>query len=167
MIDLIRKEDRNIPILVTSGLTDTKNVHEGFAHEIDYYIKKPFQPEELDDQVKAILRRIKNTDQTVTEENQKLQLGVYVFDPGNRRLTYKNTISLSGRETKILYMLYTNKNKIVQRKDIVNEFWDKKGDYTFQSRCLDVIISNLRKHLKDDPNVKIVNFRGEGLKLII
>ena len=165
MIDLIRKEDKDVPILITSGLTDSKNVHEGFEREIDNYIKKPFQPEELDDFVKSVLRQRKKTFQIETEEIKKFQLGAYIFDLENRCLIYKETILLSGREAQILYLLYTNKNKIVNRADILKKIWDEAGDSFFQSRILDVNISKLRKYLNDDPTIKIVNFRGKGLKL--
>ena len=165
MIDLIRKENKNIPIIVTSGLTALENVKEGFKHEIDSYIKKPFQPEELDGFVKAILWRMANNNQLMADENQILPLGHYEFDLENYCLKYdEKTISLSKREALILYMLYRNRNKIVKRKEILKEFWGAEDDF-FHSRCLDVYTNRLRKHLNKDKAVSIITHRSKGIRL--
>ena len=166
MVDWIRKEDTNIPIVVTSGLTTRENVDEGFKHEIDNYIRKPFQPETLDGYVKALLRRMSNINQLVADENQILPLGRYEFDLRNYCLIYDNkTISLSKRSALILYMLYRSRGKMVKRKEILKEFWGSEDDF-FHSRSLDVFINKLRKHLNKDKSISITTLRSEGLTLI-
>jgi len=166
MVDMIRKDNKNIPILVASGMTNAHNIHEGFKHEIDNYIKKPYTSEELDGVIKALFKRIVHNNQIMTEENKLIPLSSYLFDTENRCLKYEDTIvPLSKRETQILYMLYINKGKLVKRSVILQEFWGSEDDF-FHSRSLDVFITKLRKLLKDDQSIKITTIRSEGLKLV-
>ena len=165
MVDLIRKDDIFIPILVASGLTNPQNIDEGFKHDIDNYIKKPFTPDELDGFIKAILKRIMKNNQMMKKENNKCPLGSYLFDIENRRLIHKQkNIHLSKREAQILFMLYSNRGKVVLRSAILKQFWGAEND-PFHSRSLDVFITKLRNYLKDDKSVIISTLRGEGLRL--
>ena len=166
MIDLIRKEDKYIPILVTTGLTESKHVREGFKLNIDNYIKKPFLPEELDEYIKSALRHKINPGPV--SERKQFQMGDYVFDYDGFCLKYKDNkehILLSGRETEILYMLYQNRGKIVKYNEILKKFWGSEND-SYHKNSLNVFICNLRKYLKDDPSVQIFTFRREGVKLV-
>jgi len=166
MVDLIRKEDVNIPILVASGLTNPTSINDAFKIGIDNYIKKPFTSDELDCYIKALMKRIKNNSLVLTEDTKIFSLGSFLFDIENRFLKYKEKVtSLSKRETHILYMLYKSKGKVVLRKDILSEFWGSEDD-PFHARSLDVFITKLRKYLHDDSSVDIITIRGEGLKLI-
>jgi len=166
MVELIRKEDANIPILVASGLTNPATINEAFKRGIDNYIKKPYTSEELDCYIKVLLKRIKNNNQVLTEETKIFSLGSYLFDIENRYLKFKDNItSLSKRETLILLMLFKSKGKLVQRKEILSEFWGSDDD-PYHARSLDVFIAKLRKYLHDDSSVDIITLRGEGLKLI-
>ena len=150
MIDLIRKVNTNIPILVASGLTNPENLVEGFKHDIEGYIKKPYTSEELDGTIKAIFKRIMINNQFVIEENKSFQIGAYMFDIENRCLIHKGTsTTLSKREAQILYMLYKNKGKVVKRSVILKQFWGEEDD-PFHSRSLDVFITRLRHFLKNE-----------------
>jgi DNA-binding response OmpR family regulator len=166
MIDLIRKENLNIPILITSGLTTPQHVDDGYKHIIDNYIKKPFTPGELDGYIKALFRRMKDNNHMVEEADKLFPIGAYVFDFENRCLKYNEKIKvLSRREALILKMLYDSEGKLVKRSVFLKAFWGVEKDF-FHSRSLDVFINNLRKYLKDDKSVKIETLRGEGLILI-
>ena len=164
LVDLIRK-DSNVPILVASGLTNPERVNEGFKHDIDSYIKKPYTFEEIDGVIKALFKRLKNKNHIITEENKLLQFGSFTFDSGNRCLKHNDmTISLSKREAQILYLLLNNKGKLVKRSVILRQFWGSDDD-PYHTRSLDVFITKLRNYLKDDKSVKIYTLRSEGFKL--
>ena len=161
MVDLIRKDNKNIPILIASGMTHAHNINEGFKHDIDNYIKKPYTPEELDGVIKALFKRMAHHNQMVTEKTI-IPLCSYLFDIENRSLNHKNkNISLSKREAQILYMLYRYKDRLVKRNEILKEFWGAENDY-YQSRCLDVFINKLRRCLKEDSSIELITIRGEG-----
>jgi len=166
MVELIRKENANILILVASGLTKPENIHEAFNKGIDNYIKKPYTSEELNFHIKALLKLAYSNNRDMKEEVGIFQIGSYLFDIENRRLKHKQkTISLSKREVQLLYMLYKSKGKLVLRKDILMKYWGSEDD-PFHSRSLDVFINKMRKYLKEDKSVSIVTLRGDGLKLI-
>ena len=165
MIDLIRKVNRNIPILIASGLISENQIIEGQKHEIDNYIQKPYTPQILDGYIKSFLRHKKDNERVMTENNKVFPLGDYWFDVENRQLKYEaEIISVTKREAQILQMLYNDKGHLVQRKHILNVYWGE-GDKHFQSRCLDVIITNLRNYLRKDKSIQIITKRGEGLIL--
>jgi len=165
MVDLIRKDDPYIAIVVASGLISSDNVIEGYKHDIDNYIKKPFTAYELDGVIKALFNRLNKFNQIVAEEKKIIPLGSYLLDTEKRNLTRgQKIISLSKREAQILYMLYKSKGKLVQRSDILKEFWGSEDDF-FHSRSLDVFINRLRKYLKEDKSIKISTVRSDGLIL--
>lgn len=165
MIEKIRKEDAEIPVIIASGLTSGRDQADGFKLEIDNYIKKPYLPGELDHHIKAILRRIQKTKTYRLKEIKPFRLGEYSFDLKNHCLIFKNEkLELSPREAQILEVLYANKGEVVKRKKILEQFWGS-DDY-FPSRSLDVFISKLRKYLEKDSSVEIITIRGEGLKII-
>ena len=164
MIAKIRKEDPDIPILITSGMTDPKNIGKGYALEIDNYIKKPYLPAELDHCIKVIFRRINRTIKINNEENKIYPLGLFSFDLKNHCLIREDEkTNLTTREAQILQLLYEDKGSVVKRKDILERFWGT-DDY-FNSRSLDVFVSKLRKCLEEDESVEIVTVRGEELRL--
>ena len=164
MIDLIRKVDKDIPILVASGLTEENQIIEGLKHEIDNYIQKPYTPQILDGFIQSFLRRDKDNDRVMSESNNIIPLGAYWFDVENRQLKYEEeVIPVTKRETQILLMLYNGKGHLVQRKYMLNALWG--NDEGFQSRCLDVNITNLRNYLRKDKSIQIITKRGEGLIL--
>jgi len=165
MVDLIRKDNKDIPIVVASGLISPESVNEGYKHDIDSYIKKPYTADELHGVIQALFKRMNKFNQIVAEEKKIVSLGSYVLDTEKRSLTRgQKTAFLSKRESQILYMLYRSKGKLVHRSDILKEFWGSEDDF-FQSRSLDVFINRLRNYLKDDKSIKISTVRSDGLIL--
>ena len=165
MIKKIREEDYFIPILISSGEANAKNIGIAYNLEIDSLIKKPYSPLELDCCITAIFRRIAKTEMIKKNENKVYVLGSYTFDLKNFCLIRDgNKKSLTSREALILQVLYESKGEVVKRKDLLEQFWGVDDFYT--SRSLDVFISKLRKDLNEDKSIEIVTVRGEGLKLL-
>jgi len=95
-----------------------------------------------------------------------INIGQYQFDKKGMLLMLEgNSVELSMKETDLLYLLYTNENKTLEREYILNQVWKDEGNYV--GRTLDVFISKLRKKLENDPNIKIMNVRGVGYKFVI
>lgn len=93
-------------------------------------------------------------------------IGEYYFDKKNMKLIHKGVVEdLSGKELDLLELFYINKNKTLEREYILNAVWNDEGDYI--GRTLDVSISKLRKKLKKDSNLKIINIRGVGYRFVI
>lgn len=157
----IRKEDKVIPIIFLTAKSQTQDVLEGFHLGGNDYLKKPFSMEELIVRIKALLDRI-----VLTKNNEQLPLGEYSFNYTKQKLIFKDeTILLTHRESELLYHLYQQKNEILDRAFILKKLW---GDNDFfNARSMDVFISKLRKKLKKDPKIQILNVRGFGYKLLI
>jgi len=165
MVKQIRAENNNIPILLASARTNPRDLADGYKLEIDDYIKKPYLPAELELHIKAILRRVRKTEEISKEENGLYPLGSYLFNIKNYYLQRDTEqYELTVRETQILQVLCENKGGIVKRKDILQQFWGTDDFYT--SRSLDVFVRKLRKYLEKDSAVQIITVRGEGLKLV-
>ncbi len=95
-----------------------------------------------------------------------VNIGLFQFDQKGMRLNLKaQSIELSSKETDLLYLLFTNENKTLEREYILNVVWGDEGDYV--GRTLDVFISKLRKKLEADSNVKIINVRGVGYRFVV
>ena len=156
----IRVKDKNIPIIFLTAKSQTKDVVEGFGHGGNDYLKKPFSMEELIVRIHALLDRKK-----LQQTNSKTQIGQYVFDHKKQKL-YHNTdeIPLTYRECELLYHLSETRNEILDRSLILKKIWG--DDDFFNARSMDVFITKLRKKLKKDQNIQIVNVRGYGYKLI-
>jgi DNA-binding response OmpR family regulator len=160
----IRNIDMDIPILFLTSRSRAEDVVEGFESGGNDYLKKPFSMEELIVRMKALLSRngliIRKEDAV-----KMVQLGKYQFEYPNGVLSFfENKRMLTTRESEILQMLLINKNQAVERKSILLNFWGN-DDY-FSGRSLDVFITKLRRYLKEDPSVSILNIRGQGYKLI-
>ncbi|MFZ1806812.1 MAG: response regulator transcription factor [Cyclobacteriaceae bacterium] len=154
-----RSKNQNVPILFVSakGLIEDKIV--GFESGGDDYIVKPFSMEELFCRIEVFLRR------TSTQENEtSFSIGSYQFDGNNITLSHKNGAkTLTQKEAGVLKLLYNNKDKVLKREEILKSIWGD-DDY-FMGRSLDVFISKLRKYLKHDPSIQIVNYHGVGFRL--
>ena len=164
MIKKIREEDEDIPIIIASGMIDSRNIGKGYALGIESFIKKPYFPGEVDCCIEVIFKRIARTERINMEENKLYPLGSYTFDLKNHCLIHEgNKKNLTPLEAQILQLLYEGKGNLVKRKDILEQFWGVDEFYT--SRSLDVFVTKLRKTLSKDKSVEIVTVRGEGLKL--
>ena len=165
MVKKIREKDYFIPIIISSGVADSKNIGIAYSFEIDSIIKKPYAPLELDCCVTAIFKRIAKTEMIKKNENIVYSLGSYTFDLKNFCLIRDgNKNKLTSREAMILQILCDSNGEIVMRKELLELLWGRDDYYT--SRSLDVFISNIRKELKEDKSVEITTIRGEGFKLL-
>tara|TARA_R110002051_G_scaffold325678_2_gene430137 strand:+ start:56960 stop:57637 length:678 start_codon:yes stop_codon:yes gene_type:complete len=156
----IRKENPDIPILFLTAKTQTKDVVEGFGLGGNDYLKKPFSIEELIVRIHALLKRRKAK---IKFEN--IVLGAFTFNHIKQTLTFdKEEYALTHRESELLFHLADKRNQILERSYILNKIWG--DDDFFNARSMDVFISKLRKKIKKDPTIKILNIRGYGYKLV-
>lgn len=156
----IRLENSRIPIIFLTAKSQTSDVLEGFNHGGNDYLKKPFSMEELIVRIQSLLNRIEL--KTNTEE---ISIGEYQFNVTKQTLLFNlETEQLTHREAQLLFYLFEKKNEILDRTFILNKLWGT--DDFFNARSMDVFISKLRKKLKRDNNIQILNVRGFGYKLI-
>lgn len=156
----IRKSDMITPILFLTAKSQTKDVVNGFEIGGNDYLKKPFSIEELIVRINSLLKRIQ-----IKKEVKHIEIGQYVFDHNKQKLHFKDQQeSLTHRESELLYHLYLHKNDVLDRSFVLNKLWG--NDDFFNARSMDVFITKLRKKLKQDDTVQIVNVRGYGYKLI-
>jgi DNA-binding response OmpR family regulator len=158
----IRKKNQQVPILFVTAKSMLEDKTEGFAAGGDDYITKPFSVEELQMRIEVFLRRSNGKENVDTV----FKLGQFVFDSSN--LTLTNGISLrtlTQKESDVLGLLCKNRDKVLKREEILKAVWGD-DDY-FLGRSMDVFISKLRKYLREDPTVQIVNYHGIGFRLEI
>lgn len=159
----IRETNKQIPILFLTAKSMTEDKLEGFKLGGDDYITKPFNIDELVARIEVFLRRPLKT---VSVVEKIFSLGNYQFDHENLRLQHSSGDKiLTVKESEVLKMLFLNRDRILKREEILTSVWGE-DDY-FMGRSMDVFISKLRKYLKDDPKIEIVNFHGVGFKLEI
>jgi DNA-binding response OmpR family regulator len=158
----IRKTDQKTPIVFLTAKSLQEDRIKGFKIGADDYVTKPFSMEEFALRIEAILKR--SMEKESIEERSEFILGNYVFSYANLTLTTNNNIqSLTRKEAEILKLLCININEVLKREIVLNIVWGN-DDY-FLGRSMDVFITKLRKYLKEDPNIKIVNIHGVGFKL--
>tara|TARA_R110002124_G_scaffold46919_5_gene140267 strand:+ start:478 stop:1158 length:681 start_codon:yes stop_codon:yes gene_type:complete len=156
----IRKENKHIPILFLTAKSQTKDVLEGFKNGGNDYLKKPFSMEELIVRIQSLLNR-----NDLKTDINKINIGNYIFNHTKQTLEYKeNLILLTHRESELLLLLSQKKNELAERTFILKKLWG--NDDFFSARSMDVFITKLRKKLKQDQNIQIINVRGYGFKLI-
>ncbi|MFC4267458.1 response regulator transcription factor [Polaribacter marinivivus] len=156
----IRKENKRIPIIFLTAKSQTSDVLEGFHKGGNDYLKKPFSMEELIVRIKALLDRIE-----IKSNVDHITIGKYVFNLTKQTLEIDNNLEqLTHREAELLFYLFEKKNEILDRSFILNKLWG--NDDFFNARSMDVFISKLRKKLKKDETIQILNVRGFGYKLI-
>ena len=161
--DEIRDLNEEVPIIFLTAKTQTEDVVKGFSLGGNDYIRKPFSMEEL-------IVRIQNLLKNKQEGSQKISggtatIGKYNFQLNRQMLSNgKEERKLSYRESELLKLLYENRDKIIDRKDILNFLWG--NDSFFNSRNLDVYITKLRSYLKEDPSLEILTIKGVGYRFI-
>jgi two-component system, OmpR family, response regulator len=160
----IRTINKDIPIIFLTAKSMKEDVLEGFKLGADDYITKPFSMEELLFRIEAILRRTKPD---FRQSNQVVyKLGSYTFDFQKQVLQNEaNMHKLTTKESELLKMLCDNANNILERNYALKTIWF--DDSYFNARSMDVYITKLRKYLKDEPSVEILNVHGKGFKLVI
>lgn len=162
----IRKVDQKVPILFLTAKNMLEAKVEGFNLGGDDYLTKPFSVEELLLRIKALLRRSTGTIETKTTEKEEFKIGVFDFDFTYRELKRgKETKRITSREADLLRLLCLHKNQILKREDALKQIWG--DDSYFNARSMDVFITKLRKYLKDDPKIEIMNVHGTGYKLLV
>ncbi|CAM1360463.1 Transcriptional regulatory protein RprY [Tenacibaculum litoreum] len=156
----IRQENKHLPIIFLTAKSQAKDVVEGFEHGGNDYLKKPFSMEELIIRINALLDRIE-----LRRNYDAINIGNYIFNYTKQVLSFNGEIKkLTHRESELLFHLSQRKNEILDRSFILKKLWG--DDDFFNARSMDVFISKLRKKLKHDENIQIVNVRGYGYKLI-
>jgi DNA-binding response OmpR family regulator len=160
--DEIRALNEEVPIIFLTAKTQTDDVVKGFSLGGNDYIRKPFSMEELIVRIQHVLR-IKMTDQKIT--GSEVKIGKFNFQLNRQTLSNgKEEKKLSYRESELLKLLYENRDKIIDRKDILNLLWG--NDSFFNSRNLDVYITKLRNYLKGDPVLEIITIKGIGYRFV-
>jgi len=158
----IRQVDTTVPIIFLTAKSQTQDVVEGFSIGGNDYLKKPFSMEELIVRMNALLDR-----SSLQKKIEIIKIGNYIFNFPKQTLQFYNDSEpkmLTHREAHLLFHLYNNRNEVLDRSFILKKLWG--NDDFFNARSMDVFISKLRKKLKDDNNIQIVNVRGYGYKLI-
>jgi len=155
----VRKKNSQVPILFVTAKAMLEDKLEGFRVGGDDYIVKPFNMEELFARIEVFLRRTNSH-----AENNSFTLGEFLFDAKNFKLFHPSgEKTLTQKEAEVMKLLCHHKDRVLKREEILKAVWGD-DDY-FMGRSLDVFISKLRKYLKEDPNVEIVNYHGVGFKL--
>jgi two-component system, OmpR family, response regulator len=160
----IRADDKHIPILFLTAKSMKEDTLQGFEAGADDYLAKPFSMEELLVRMNAILRRTASLPQE-GEEAQEFAIGTYRFDYNKQKLVHEQgETRLTTKENELLYLLCKNKNGVMERSVALKAIWG--DDNYFNGRSMDVYIAKIRKHLKNDPSVEIINIHGRGFKLL-
>jgi len=160
----IRMDSVEIPIIFLTARSMKEDTLEGLRIGADDYLTKPFSMEELLLRLKAILRRIKNKEND--EEKNIFKIGKYDFDVIHQSLKLDGeSIRLTSKETELLKLLCLNINQVLERSAALTLIWH--DDTYFNARSMDVFIAKLRKYLKSDPSIEIVNIHGTGYRLQI
>lgn len=159
----IRMIDTDMPIIFLTAKSMKEDVLEGFTRGADDYITKPFSMEELIFRIEAILRR---TLPGSSNDDGHYLIGDFSFDT-NKQILKKGDFEqkLTTKETELLRLLCNNVNRVLERNFALKAIWI--DDNYFNARSMDVYITKLRKYLKADPRVQIINVHGKGYKLVI
>jgi len=165
LAEFIRKENNTIPIIFLTAKAMQEDKVKGFKIGADDYITKPFSTEELLLRINAVLRRI-NENKTHQNEVEVFTFGKFEFNYSEQQLkSTTKKIQLTNKEAEVLKMLCLYKNRLLKREIALKEIWGE-NDY-FMGRSMDVYITKLRKILKDDPRISIINVHNAGFKLVV
>ena len=159
----LRSINSEVPIMFLTAKNLKDDILEGFKLGADDYLTKPFSMDELVYRMEAILRRVKARSRQMAT---RYQLGRFTFDTQRQLLSIDDkSTKLTTKESELLTMLCTHMNDILERDLALKTIWI--DDNYFNARSMDVYITKLRKHLKDDPNVEINNVHGKGYRLLV
>jgi DNA-binding response OmpR family regulator len=159
----IRRANAQIPIIFLTAKVLKEDTIEGLKIGADDYLTKPFSMEELTLRMENIFKRVPKAE--MSEQNE-FQIGKYTFDNSSRTLTTGDSqLKLTTKESELLKMLALHMDKLLERDIALNTVWGT--DSYFAGRSMDVYIAKLRKYLKEDPNVEILNVHGTGFKLLV
>ncbi len=160
----VRKSDKDIPILFLTAKSLEEDKLKGFELGGDDYITKPFNMELLLARITAILRRSGFGDSD-KDEITNYNIGIFTYDYEHQKLTHGDNLQkLTSKEAELMKMLCDHENEVLDRRVALNKIW--KDDSYFNARSMDVYITKLRKYLKADDTIQIVNVHGIGFKLL-
>jgi DNA-binding response OmpR family regulator len=160
--DEIRERDTEVPIIFLSARSQTSDVVNGFKMGANDYVRKPFSIEELIVRIENVLKN----KVVVPVEWEEIQIGEYTFNTKRQTLNHPDEQrKLSYRESELLKILCENRDKIVERSEILTLLWG--SDSFFNSRNLDVYITKLRGYLKHDPSIEIITIKGIGYRFVM
>ncbi len=162
----IRQMDQQIPVIFLTAKSLKEDRIEGLKIGADDYITKPFSMEELLLRITAVLKRTQPSGSHV-ELPPEFTIGSFRFDVRRSVLTFggKKKVQLTTKESELLTVLCAHVNHVVEREQILNSVW--QSDTHYSARSMDVYVSKLRKYLKTDPKVSIVNVHGKGYTLLV
>ena len=165
----IREKDKEMPIIFLTAKTMKDDILQGFKIGADDYISKPFNSEELLYRIQAILKRSQQKEDP-REEVKEYNIGKYHFNFPLRILTFgkeenDDKEKLSPKEAQLLKMFCMYMNDILPRSEALTKIWGE--DNYFTARSMDVFVTKLRKYLKKDENIEIVNIHGNGFQLLV
>lgn len=160
----IRKVDQEVPILFLTAKSLTEDKIKGFKLGGDDYLTKPFNSEELLLRIEAILKRSRREEPSPARKDI-FKLGSFEFDYPNLLLKGEEERSLTKKEAELLRLLCIHESEVLSREMALTIVWGN-DDY-FLGRSMDVFITKLRKYLKADPNIQIMNVHGVGFKLVV
>jgi DNA-binding response OmpR family regulator len=164
LAEAIRDVDPDVPLFFLSAKTMKEDVIQGYKLGADDYITKPFDSEVLLLKIKAILKR--NEEQQREVENKEYELASYHFNPRLRQLSHDGKMqTLSPKENDLLQLLAEHLNDLLPREKALKKIWG--SDTYFNGRSMDVYIAKLRKYLKEDARIEIVNIHGNGFRLVV
>lgn len=163
----IRKINENVPIIFATAKAMMEDKASAYDLGGDDYITKPFRIEELLLRINALLKRVQNKDGGGSNASQtNFQIGDYVFDYTTQLIHFKGLQQkLSTKEAELLKLLCLKKNAVLTREEALLSIWH--DDNYFNGRSMDVFLSKLRKYLREDPKVEILNVHGKGYKLLV
>lgn len=165
MVRQVRERYPDVAIVFITGLTTARDVINGYQSGADFYIKKPFLPEELDAHIQAVLKVKRSASMPEADGKDRYTIGKYSFFPSQNLLCDEDGYqrSLTPKEAKVLEMLCRRKGHLVSREEILIAIWQTADFYS--SRSLDVFITKLRKYLAKDPHIGLKVQKGVGIEL--
>ena len=162
----IRKFNERVPIIFATAKGMIEDKTQAFNLGGDDYITKPFRIEELLLRINALLKRVNNTERSEEEKQTTFKIGRYAFDYTQQTISIgDHHQKLSTKEAELLRLLCIHKNEVLTREEALLNIWH--DDNYFNGRSMDVFLSKIRKYIKDDENVEIINVHGRGYKLLI
>ena len=165
LAESIRKDNSRVPIVFLTAKSMKEDKIKGFKIGADDYITKPFSTEEFILRINAVLRRSSSAPAQSTDIHL-FNFGAFEFNYGEQTLTFnQHTRYLTRREAEVLRMLCQHRNRLLKREVALKEIWGE-NDY-FMGRSMDVYIAKLRKMLKEDPSISIINVHNTGFKLVV
>ncbi|MDI9357507.1 MAG: response regulator transcription factor [Phycisphaerales bacterium] len=161
----IRKDNPEVPLFFISAKNLKEDIIKGYKLGADDYISKPFDVDVLLHKIRAIIKRHEDDNNKLSNSSTVYNIGQYAFNTNTRELTSNDkTIVLSPKESRLMELLIEAQGNLVSREFALRKIWG--SDTYFNGRSMDVYIVKLRKYLKDDSKLEIVNVHGSGFRLI-